>query len=176
MLCIPCLAGINPLRLQAHSSNPSTPIQEWAQHKKKRTIVLDVENSPGVAACGLGAHFGCLLKIPAAPVDQSSGSPRRCNSPVAKALRTFCGSNIDQEVSKVGKLGRETELWAIQRSIRRWKFQSLLEGSKAPRLVHTLTCQGQGWVMEEKCLLTDLVPPSPSRIIVSKNSQPVTYL
>lgn len=74
-------------------------------------------------------------------------------------------------------LGRETDLWQSkgpsedENSYPSW--QDL--GPKAPRLVHTLTCQGQGWIME-KCLLTDLVSPSLSRITVSKNSQPVTYL
>lgn len=85
-------------------------------------------------------------------------------------------SNIDQEGSKVGGLGRQMDLWAIQRSMRRWKCPSSWEdlGPKAPRLVHTLTCPGWGWMME-KCLLTDLALPSLSRITVSKNSQPVTY-
>lgn len=63
---------------------------------------------------------------PLALADHSSGNPRRCNFPAAKAQRISCGSSIDQEVSKVGRLGRETELWEIQRSVRRWKFPSLL--------------------------------------------------
>lgn len=156
--------------------DPPTPTQGWAQHRKNRAIVLDVENSPGVAACGLGAHSGvCCSK------SGSTGGSQLWESQEVQfpsCQRTSCGSNIGQEVSKVGRVGRETELRAIQRSIRRGKLPSLLAGpwTRAPRLVHALTCQGQGWMMEEKCLLTDLVPPPLSRITVSKNSQPVTYL
>lgn len=105
MLCIPCLARINPLRLQGNSSDPPTPIQGWAQHRKTRTIVLDVEN------CSLRAHSRVCYSNPAALVDHSSGNPRRCNSPAAKAQMTSRGSNTAQEVSKVGTSWEERQIY-----------------------------------------------------------------
>lgn len=106
--------------------DPPPPTQGWAQHRENRAIVLDVENSPGVAACGLGAHSGVCCSKPGSPGGSQLWESQEVQFPSCQ--RTSCGSNIGQEVSKVGRVGRETELRAIQRSIRRGKLPSLLAG------------------------------------------------
>lgn len=84
MLCIPCLAGINPLRLKA--CFPILPHQPRDGHSTGKTEQLFwMWKTALVWQPVVWEHtrVSAALNL-AALVGHSSGNPRRCNSPAAK--------------------------------------------------------------------------------------------